>query len=55
MKDKEAKERMKAWKALPKEGVYRRMRTTDRLISWEGFKREWQMMTPEQKEIGLDK
>ena len=32
MKDKEAKERMKAWKALPKEGR----------ISWEGFKRQWQ-------------
>jgi hypothetical protein len=49
MKDQEAKERMKAWKALPKEGVYRRMRTADRLISWEDFKREWQMMTPEQR------
>ena len=31
-KDKEAKERMKAWKALPEEGR----------ISWEGFKRQWQ-------------
>lgn len=39
MKDKEAKERMKAWKALPEEGR----------ISWEGFKRRWQMMTPEQR------
>ena len=39
MKDQEAKERMKAWKALPKEGR----------ISWEGFKRKWQMMTPEQR------
>ena len=32
MKDQEAKERMKAWKALPEEGR----------ISWEGFKRQWQ-------------
>lgn len=31
-KDKEAKERLKAWKALPEEGR----------ISWEGFKRQWQ-------------
>ena len=31
-KDKEAKERMRAWRALPVEGR----------ISWEGFKRQWQ-------------
>ena len=38
-KDKEAKERMKAWKALPEEGR----------ISWEGFKRQWAMMSDEQR------
>lgn len=31
MKDKEAKERMAAWKALP-----------EPRISWEAFKRQWQ-------------
>ena len=38
-KDKEAKERMKAWRALPVEGR----------ISWEGFKRQWAMMSDEQR------
>jgi hypothetical protein len=38
-KDKEAKERLKAWRALPVEGR----------ISWEGFKRQWAMMSDEQR------
>jgi len=38
-KDKEAKERMRAWRALPVEGR----------ISWEGFKRQWAMMSDEQR------
>jgi len=38
-KDKEAKERMKAWRALPVEGR----------ISWQGFKRQWAMMSDEQR------
>ena len=38
-KDKEAKERLRAWRALPVEGR----------ISWEGFKRQWAMMSDEQR------
>ena len=38
-KDKAAKERLRAWRALPVEGR----------ISWEGFKRQWAMMSDEQR------
>lgn len=38
MKDKEAKERMAAWRALP-----------EPKISWEGFKRKWQVEQAKKK------